>query len=103
MARNLVYALSELGVGIGHEPRADPVVTGLECCAAVLAQVMAASGDAHMHAIAVAQNRVHAKPAVAGLPLARVCVVADAGNHFPGVAAVTAAEEGRRLDAAPQL
>ena len=41
-----------------------------------------------MHAIAVAQDRVHAEPAVARLPLARVLVVADARDHLPGIAAV---------------
>src|SRR5207248_5076201 len=36
-------------------------------------------------------------------PLARVFVVADAGDHLPGVAAVAAAEERGRLYAAPQV
>jgi hypothetical protein len=35
---------------------------------------------------------MHAEPAVPGLPLARVLVVADAGNHLPGIAAITALE-----------
>src|SRR5437867_2868071 len=64
---------------------------------------MAARRDAEMHAIPVANDRVHAEPAVAGLPLARVLVVADTGHRLPRIAAVTAPEQGRRLHAAPQL
>src|SRR5688500_14581371 len=64
---------------------------------------MAARRDAEMHAIPVANDRVHAEPAVAGLPLARVLVVADAGHQVPRIAAVMAPEQGRRLDTAPQV
>src|ERR1051325_12236042 len=39
----------------------------------------------------------------AGLPLARVRVIADARHHLPAVAAVAAAEEARRFDASPDL
>src|SRR5262249_44800165 len=38
-----------------------------------------------------------------GLPLARVLMVADAGDHFPRIPAVVALEQGRGLHAAPQL
>ena len=41
-------------------------------------------------------------PPLPGLPLARVLVVADARHHLPGIAAVAAPEQRRRLDAAPQ-
>src|SRR5260370_42237603 len=65
--------------------------------------MVAAGRAAGMHAMAVANDRMHAKPAVAGTPLARVLVVADAGRHFPGIAAVAAPEQGCRLHAAPQV
>ena len=64
---------------------------------------MAAGRDAEMHTVPVAQDRVHAKSAVAGLPLASVFVVADARNQFPGIAAVAAPEQRRRLDTAKQV
>ncbi len=103
VAGDLVHALAELGVGIGREAGADALVGRREGLAAVLAQVVAAGRDAEVHAVAVAQDRVHAEPAVARLPLARVLVVADARDHLPGIAAVAAPEERRRLDAAPQV
>src|SRR4029077_4029069 len=101
--RDLVHALAELGIGIGREPGADALIRRLERVATVFAQVMAALRDAEMHAIPVANDRVHAEPAVAGLPLARVLVVADTGHHLPRIASVMAPEQGRRLHAAPQL
>src|SRR5262249_27023085 len=63
----------------------------------------AARRDAEMDAVAVAKDGVHAQAAVAGLPLARVLVVADAADHFPAIPAIGGAEERGRLDAAPQL
>jgi hypothetical protein len=101
--RDLVHALAELGIGIGREPGADTLIGRLERFATVLAQIVAAGRDAEVHAIPVANDRVHAEPAVAGLPLARVLVVADALHHVPRIAAVMAPEQGRRLDAAPQF
>src|SRR5260221_7703103 len=56
-----------------------------------------------MHTIPVAQDSVHAKPAVARLPLAGVLVLADARNHLPGIAAVAAPEQRRWFDPAPQV
>ena len=103
VAGDLVHALAELGIGIGREAGADALVRRREGRAAVLAQVVAAGRDAEVHAIPVAQDRVHAEPAVPRLPLAGVLVVADARNHLPGIAAVAAPEERRRLDAAPQV
>jgi hypothetical protein len=100
---DLVDALPELGVGVGREPRADALVGRPEGHAAVLAQVVAAGRDAQVHPVPVAQDRVHAQPAVAGLPLAGVLVVADARHHLPGVAAVGAPEQRRRLDACQQV
>src|SRR5687767_8719769 len=64
---------------------------------------MATGRDAEMDALTVADDRVHAQPARAGLPLPRVLVVADAGHHLPRVAAVGAAEERSRLDTAEEL
>ena len=83
MASDLVHALAELGVGIGREAGADALVGGLEGLAAVLREVVPAGRDTEVHAIAVAQDRVHAQSAITGLPLARVLVVADALDHFP--------------------
>ena len=100
---DLVYALAELNEGIWQEAGAHALVGGRECPASVFANVMAAGGDAQMHTIPFAQDRVHAEPAIAGLPLAGVFVVADARNHLPGIAAVAAPEQSRRLDAAPQI
>jgi hypothetical protein len=56
-----------------------------------------------MDAIPVSQDCVHAKSAVAGLPLACVLVVADTRYHLPGIAAIAAPEQRRGLDAAPQI
>jgi len=56
-----------------------------------------------MDALSVGQDGVQAEAARPRLPLARVLVVADAGDHLPGVAAVAAAKERGRLDAAPQV
>ena len=103
VARDLVDALAELGIRVGVEAGADAVVRRLEGLAAVLAQVVAAGRDAEVHAVAAADDRVHAQAAVAGLPLAGVLVVADAFDHLPGVAAVAAAEQRGRLDAAQQI
>jgi len=103
VARDLVHALAELGVGIGLESGADPLVGRLEGLAAVLAQVVAAGRDAEVHPIAVANDGVQAEPAVARLPFSGVRVVADALDHLPGIAAVAAPEERRRLDAAQQI
>src|SRR5439155_14282412 len=101
VAGDLVHALAELGIGIGREAGADAFVARLEGLAAVFGEVVAAGRDAEVHAVALAQDGVHAESAVAGLPFASVVVVADAGNHGPGIAAVAAAEERGRLDAAP--
>ena len=56
-----------------------------------------------MHAIAVADDRVQTQSAVAGLPLARVFMVADAIDHLPRVPAITAVKQCSRLDAAPEF
>ena len=44
---------------------------------------MSTRRDAEMHALTVADDRVHAEPAGPGLPFARVLVIADAGDHLP--------------------
>src|SRR5262249_5162658 len=103
VACNLVNALAEFRVGIGHEAGADALVCCREGLAAVLAQVMPPGGDAKVHALAVAEDGVHAQSAVAGIPLASMLVVTDAGHHFPGIAAVAALEKRRRFDAAPEV
>src|SRR5207249_8849731 len=69
----------------------------------ILAEIVAAGGDAEMNALSVGQDGVQAEAAGPRLPLSRVLVVADAGDHLPGVAPVAAAEERGRLDAAPQV
>src|SRR5919201_2035262 len=84
---DLVHALSVLGIGIGREAGADALIGRPERFAAVLAQIVAASRDTEVHPISVANDRVHAEATVAGLPLARVLVVADAGHDLPRVAA----------------
>src|SRR5207249_8427948 len=70
---------------------------------AILAEIVAAGGNAEMNALSVGQDGVQAEAAGPRLPLSRVLVVADAGDHLPGVAPVAAAEERGRLDAAPQV
>ena len=65
---DLVHALAELGIRIGCEAGADAGVRRGERLAAVLAQIVSAGRDAEVHAIAVADDRVHAEPAVARLP-----------------------------------
>src|SRR2546425_10668321 len=96
--RDLVHALAELDEGIREEPGADTLVGGRECLAAILTQVVAAGRDAQVHPILVPEARVQAEPAVPGLPLARVLVVADARAQLPGIAAVAASEKRRRFD-----
>ena len=101
MPRDLVHALTELGIGIGREAGADAFIGRPECFATVLAQIVAAGRNAEVHVIPVANDRVHAEPAIAGLPLARVLVVANPRHHLPRIATVAAPEQGRRLHAAP--
>src|SRR5262249_15461791 len=103
VAGDLVDALTEFGKGIRSEARADPFVGRRKGLASIFAQVMAARGDAKMDTISVAQDGVQAQPTVPRLPLARVLVVVDARNHLPGIAAVVAPEQRRRLDTAPQV
>src|SRR2546426_5076386 len=100
---DLVNALAEFGEGIGSETGADALIGRPERLAAILAQVVTAGRDAEVDPVAVVQDRVHAEPAGAGLPLPGVLVVADARNHIPGIAAIAAPEERRRLDAAPEI
>ena len=95
------HALAELDEGIGKETGADALVSGFVGRAPILAQVVATGGDAKMNTMSIAQDRVHAKPAIAGLPLARVLVVADARNHFPGIAAVLGFKESAGHGSAP--
>jgi hypothetical protein len=64
--RDLVHALTELGIGIGREAGADALIGRPECFATVLAQIVAAGRDAEVHAIPVANDRVHAETPVAG-------------------------------------
>src|SRR5260370_26727926 len=66
VAGDLVHALAELGLGIGREAGAAAFVSRLEGLAAVLGGIVAASRDAQVHAVAVAQDRVHAETAIAG-------------------------------------
>src|SRR5437867_8520232 len=68
--RDFVHALAKLRVRIGHETSADPLIGRREGHPTVFTQIVAAGRDAEMHAIPVAQDRVHAKPAVPGLPFA---------------------------------
>src|SRR5262245_15740801 len=103
MAGDLVNALAELGIRIGSEAGADALIARREGFDAVLPPVVAASRDAEVDPLAVAHNRVGAETAVAGLPFAGVLVVADALHHLPGVAAVVAAKQRRRLDTGPDL
>jgi hypothetical protein len=88
--RDLVHALAELGIGIGRESGDDTLIGRPKCFATVLAPIVAAGRDAEVHAISVANNRVQAEPAVAGLPLARLIVVADAGYQVPRISSVMA-------------
>jgi hypothetical protein len=103
VAHDLVDALAELRVGIRLEACGDPLVRGAEGLTAVLADVVAARRDAEVDPVPVAQDRVQAQASVAGRPLARVLVIGDPRDLFPGVAAVPAPEERRRLDARPEL
>src|SRR5207248_10431240 len=102
-AGDLVHALAPLRKRLGSEADADALVGGRERAPAVLAEIVAAGGDAELDALSVGQDGVQAQAARPGTPPARVLVVADAGDHLPGVAAVAAAEERGRLDAAPQV
>src|SRR5262249_7898960 len=103
VASDLVHALAKLGERIRQEAGADASIGSRKRLAAVFAQVMAPGRNAEGYARAVAVDRVHAESAVAGTPLASVLVVADAPNHFPGIAAVAAAEQRCRLDSAPEI
>ena len=57
MPRDLVNALAELREGIGREPRANAAVRRSKGFPPILAQVMAAGGDAEMHAVAEVYER----------------------------------------------
>src|SRR5258705_495635 len=103
VAGDLVHALPVLRIRIGLEPGADAGVRRVERLAAVFAQVVAPRRDAEMHALAVANDRVHAEAAGSRRPLARVLVVADARHHLPRVSAVVALEQRGGLDAGPQF
>ena len=103
MPRDLVHALAKLGVRIGREPSAHALIGSLERVAAVFAEIVATGRDAEVHAVPITNDRVHAEAAVAGLPLACVLVVADAGHQLPRIAAVSAPEQRRRFDTAPQF
>src|SRR5438552_9944000 len=103
MAGDLVHALAPFRVRVGREADADPLVGGCARLPAVLAQVVPAGRDAEVQVLTVAQDGVQAETAGARLPLARVLVVGDAGDHLPRIAAVPAAEERRGLDAGEQI
>src|ERR1700738_5214603 len=60
VARDLVHALAKLGIWIGLKTGADAFVRRRKGLASVLAHVMPARGDAEMHALAVADDGVHA-------------------------------------------
>ena len=103
MAGDLVDTLTEFRIGIGRETGTDALVRGREGLAAILAQVVAARGDAEVKAIPVAKDRVHAQPSVAGLPLSSVLMVADARNQLPGISAVARPEERCWLHATQEI
>src|SRR5262245_24711174 len=103
MTGNLVHALTELDVRIRKKTRADSFVSRGECLTTILAQVMTAGGDAEMHPVSIANDGMHAQSTAAGLPLTRMGVIADAGNHLPCIAAVAASEKSRRFNPAPQF
>src|SRR5262249_49332889 len=103
MAGNLVHALPKLRIWIGGETGPNAVVGRLEGLSAILGEIMSARRDAHMQTAAIAKNGVHAKTAITGIPLACMLMVADAGNHLPGIAAVITAEKRGRLDPAQQI
>jgi len=100
VAGDLVHALAELGKGSARSRRRR-LVRRREGGAAVLAQVVAA-----VEMPTCTRWRRAGWCACTGrrcrVPLARVLVVIDARDHLPGVAAVAAAKERRRLDTAPQ-
>src|SRR5262249_29500359 len=103
VSSDLMHALAKLRERIGHKAGADASIRSHERLAAVFAQIMAPGRNAEVYALAVAVDRVHAESAVAGTPFASMLVIADAPNHLPGIAAVAAAEERCRLDAAPEI
>ena len=103
VSRDLVDALTELGIRVGDEAGTDSVIGSVERLAAVFAEVMPAGRDSKMHSVAFPDDCVHAQSAVAGMPLSGVLVVADAGHQFPGIAAVLTAEQRRRFDSAKQV
>src|SRR5262245_31792070 len=83
VTRDLVHALPELGIGIGRKAGTNALIGRPERVAPVVAHIVASGRDAEVHAISIADDRVHAEPTVAWLPLARVLVVVNAGNHLP--------------------
>src|SRR5205823_2534434 len=95
VTRDLVHALAELWIGIGQEAGAHALVGRCEADTAIFAHVVTASRDTEVHPIPVAQNRVHAKPAVPRLPFPSVFVVADARNHLPRTRSEMATGERR--------
>src|SRR5205085_9302479 len=90
--RDLVHALAELGIRIGREPSANPLIGRRERVAAIFAEIVTARRNPEVHAIPVANDRVHAQAAAARFPLARALVIADARHHLPRIAAIMAPE-----------
>src|SRR5262249_54199222 len=100
VAGALVDALTELGIRIAREPRADALVRRLGVLASIRAEVVRGRGDTEVQPIPSAQDRVHAEPSVPRLPLSSLLMIADARNHLPGISTVARPEERCWLRAA---
>src|SRR5882762_6506570 len=69
--RDLVNALTELGIGVGREAGADALIGRPECSPPPLTQRGAPCGDPKGPAFPVGKVGVNTGPAFAGFPLAR--------------------------------
>ena len=103
VGRDLVHALAEFRVGVGHEVGRDSLVARLPGGAAVERAVDAAGAhrDVHLLARVVDDDRVRRGAAVAGAPFAAVRVVPEAAVELEVFAAVGGFPDRDRLAAGP--
>src|SRR5580704_17980481 len=105
MQRDLVHALSELGVLLGHEGNGNATVLRRPVHSAVLGPIDAAGGDGDIHTLfvhRVQHNTVQSQATVARHPARPMRMVEQASYERPAFAGITAFEKPCRLYPAVQ-
>src|SRR5215467_10854721 len=106
MQGDLVHALSELRILVGHEWCGDAAVLSRPGGARVVGAVDATGGDRDVHALlvdGVEEDRMQSKSAVARHPARAVGMIEQSANQIPGFAAVASFEQGCGLDSAVEM